>query len=97
MSHESLIIDIVDIPQLGKEPSNQIVTKLKVTAGLADLVCGKYKAAAKQFLQANFDHVDFPEVTIFRNSAVDIMLMMMMMMLLMMMVLNVDSSSQPTI
>lgn len=39
------------------------MTNLKVAAGLADMVCGRYKAAAKQFLQANLDHVDFPEVS----------------------------------
>jgi len=45
-----------------KENPPPVFTKLKVAAGLADLACCKYKTAAKYFLQANFDHVDFPEL-----------------------------------
>jgi len=33
-----------------------------VTLGLAELASRKYKPAAKCFLQASFDHCDFPEV-----------------------------------
>ena len=33
-------------------------------SGLANLALGKYKAAAKLFLQASVDHCDFPEVRI---------------------------------
>lgn len=39
-----------------------IQTKLRCAAGLADLATKKYKSAAKYFLQASFDHCDFPEV-----------------------------------
>jgi len=38
------------------------VTKLNVAAGLGELMCNKYKAAARLFLSANIDHCDFPEV-----------------------------------
>lgn len=47
----------------GKDSSNQtIMTRLKCAAGLAHLATKMYKAAAKQFLQANLDHCDFPEL-----------------------------------
>ncbi|XP_046352804.1 COP9 signalosome complex subunit 1-like isoform X2 [Haliotis cracherodii] len=39
-----------------------IQTKLRCAAGLADLATKKYKSAAKYFLQASFDHCDFPEL-----------------------------------
>ncbi|XP_022089317.1 COP9 signalosome complex subunit 1-like isoform X2 [Acanthaster planci] len=39
-----------------------IVTKLKCSAGLAELAMKKYKPAAKYFLQAVFDHCDFPDL-----------------------------------
>lgn len=48
--------------QLSKEGSHAVVTRLKCAAGLAELATKKYKSAAKYFLQANFDHCDFPEV-----------------------------------
>jgi len=35
---------------------------LNVAAGLGELMCSKYKAAARLFLSANIDHCDFPEV-----------------------------------
>ena len=50
--------------QPGKDGNQQLLTKLRVAAGLADMVCAKFKNAAKLFLQANIDHVDFPEVGI---------------------------------
>ncbi|CAH1793629.1 unnamed protein product [Owenia fusiformis] len=46
----------------GKEGSQATMTKLKCAAGLAELATKKYKSAAKYFLQANFDHCDFPEL-----------------------------------
>ena len=49
--------------QPSKDGYQPVVTKLNVAAGLAELMCMKYKAAARLFLAANFDHVDFPEVT----------------------------------
>lgn len=38
-----------------------------VTLGLAELASRKYKPAAKCFLQASFDHCDFPEVSVILN------------------------------
>ncbi|XP_075225012.1 COP9 signalosome subunit 1b isoform X2 [Lycorma delicatula] len=46
----------------GKESNQAILTRLKCAAGLAELATKKYKTAAKHFLQANFDHCDFPEL-----------------------------------
>ncbi|KAK2164227.1 hypothetical protein LSH36_67g01013 [Paralvinella palmiformis] len=39
-----------------------VMTKLKCAAGLSELASKKYKSAAKYFLQASFDHCDFPEI-----------------------------------
>lgn len=53
-------------PQTGKEATAsrlQALSKLKCAAGLAELANKKYKAAAKQFLQVNFDHLEYPEVS----------------------------------
>jgi len=49
--------------QPNKEGNQAVVTKLNVAAGLGELMCGKYKAAARLFLTANIDHCDFPEVS----------------------------------
>ncbi|XP_037113440.1 COP9 signalosome complex subunit 1 isoform X1 [Syngnathus acus] len=47
-----------------RDSQNQaVLTKLKCAAGLAELASRKYKAAAKCFLQASFDHCDCPEVS----------------------------------
>ena len=54
----------------GKESSQAILTKLKCGAGLAELATKKYKQAAKQFLQANLDHCDFPELLSPSNIAI---------------------------
>ena len=48
--------------QHGKDGGQSVLTRLKCAAGLADLATKKYKSAAKYFLQASFDHCDFPEV-----------------------------------
>ncbi|KAK7111351.1 COP9 signalosome complex subunit 1-like isoform X4 [Littorina saxatilis] len=45
-----------------KEANLTVQSRLKCAAGLADLATRKYKSAAKHFLQANFDHCDFPEL-----------------------------------
>lgn len=37
-------------------------TRLRCAAGIAELACGRYKSAARHFLQASLDHCDFPEV-----------------------------------
>lgn len=47
----------------GKDTNQAVVTKLKTAAGLAELATRKYKSAAKNFLQASFDHCDFPDVS----------------------------------
>uniref|UniRef100_H2Z8A6 PCI domain-containing protein n=1 Tax=Ciona savignyi TaxID=51511 RepID=H2Z8A6_CIOSA len=47
-----------------------IITKLNCAAGLAQLATGKYKMAAKSFLQASVDHCDFPELLSPNNVAV---------------------------
>jgi COP9 signalosome complex subunit 1 len=52
-----------------KENPPPVLTKLRAAAGLADLACSKYKTAAKFFLQAVFDHVDFPELLSANNIA----------------------------
>lgn len=54
----------------GKESSQLILGKLKCAAGLAELATKKYKQAAKQFLQANIDHCDFPDLLSPNNIAV---------------------------
>ncbi|KAL3285246.1 hypothetical protein HHI36_019356 [Cryptolaemus montrouzieri] len=52
-----------------KELYQVTITKLKCAAGLAELATGKYKSAAKHFLQANLDHCDFPELLCPNNVA----------------------------
>lgn len=39
-----------------------MVTRLKCAAGLAALAKKNYKLAARYFMQANFDHCEFPEI-----------------------------------
>ncbi|XP_048871382.1 COP9 signalosome complex subunit 1 isoform X2 [Brienomyrus brachyistius] len=54
-----------------RDSQNQaVLTKLKCAAGLAELASRKYKQAAKCFLQASFDHCDFPELLSPSNVAV---------------------------
>ncbi|XP_014248261.1 COP9 signalosome complex subunit 1 isoform X2 [Cimex lectularius] len=53
-----------------KESNQLIIGKLKCAAGLAELATKKYKLAAKQFLQANLDHSEFPELLSPNNIAV---------------------------
>jgi COP9 signalosome complex subunit 1 len=45
-----------------KEGNQAVVTKLNIASGLGELMCNKYKAAARLFLSANLDHCDFPEL-----------------------------------
>ncbi|XP_046855833.1 COP9 signalosome complex subunit 1-like isoform X2 [Xenia sp. Carnegie-2017] len=46
-----------------EKPANLFIsTKLKCAAGLAELALKKYKCAARQFLQAQFDHFDYKEL-----------------------------------
>ncbi|KAL3876179.1 hypothetical protein ACJMK2_034050 [Sinanodonta woodiana] len=51
-----------ELTEHGKDGGQLVLTKLKCAAGLADLATKKYKSAAKYFLQASFDHCDFPEL-----------------------------------
>lgn len=53
-----------------RDANQAILTRLKCSAGLADLASKKYKSAAKHFLQANFDHCDFHEMMSCNNIAV---------------------------
>lgn len=54
-----------------KSDQNQgTLTRLKCAAGLAELATKKYKLAAKHFLQANFDHCDFPDMISCNNIAI---------------------------
>ncbi|EAA10359.4 COP9 signalosome complex subunit 1b [Anopheles arabiensis] len=52
-----------------KDPNQVVITRLKCAAGLAELATRKYKSAAKHFLQANFDHCEFPEMISTNNVA----------------------------
>ncbi|XP_059476353.1 COP9 signalosome complex subunit 1 isoform X2 [Neocloeon triangulifer] len=54
----------------GKESNQTVLTKLRCSSGLAELAGRKYKSAARHFLQANFDHCDFPEILSPSNVAV---------------------------
>lgn len=47
-----------------------IFTRLRCAAGVAELACKHYKAAARHFLQASLDHCDFPEVLSPNNVAI---------------------------
>ncbi|XP_072167674.1 COP9 signalosome complex subunit 1-like [Diadema setosum] len=52
-------------PELSEKDTKDnlmVVTKLKCAAGLAELATKKYKPAAKYFLQASFDHCEFPDL-----------------------------------
>ncbi|XP_063961779.1 COP9 signalosome complex subunit 1-like isoform X1 [Lytechinus pictus] len=52
-------------PELSEKDTKDnltVATKLKCAAGLAELATKKYKPAAKYFLQASFDHCDFPDL-----------------------------------
>uniref|UniRef100_A0A336L7P9 CSON004563 protein n=1 Tax=Culicoides sonorensis TaxID=179676 RepID=A0A336L7P9_CULSO len=53
----------------GKDANQEIVTRLRCAAGLAELATKKYKAAAKHFLAANFDNSDCPELITTANVA----------------------------
>jgi len=46
------------------------ISKLRCAAGLAELAMRKYKAAAKYFLEVNFDHCDFTDIISTNNVAV---------------------------
>lgn len=54
----------------GRDANQEILTRLKCAAGLSDLSSKKYKSAAKHFLQANFDHCEFPEMISCNNIAI---------------------------
>jgi len=47
-----------------------LLTRLKCAGGLADLMTRKYKAAAKQFLEASLDYCDCPDLMSPNNVAV---------------------------
>jgi len=47
-----------------------LVTRLKCAGGLADLMTRKYKAAARQFLEASLDHCECPDLMSPNNVAI---------------------------
>jgi COP9 signalosome complex subunit 1 len=53
-----------------RDQNQGTLTRLKCAAGLAELATKKYKMAAKHFLQANFDHCDFPDMISCNNIAI---------------------------
>lgn len=53
-----------------RDQNQATLTRLKCAAGLAELATRKYKLAAKHFLQANFDHCDFPDMISCNNIAI---------------------------
>lgn len=53
-----------------RDQNQATLTRLKCAAGLAELATKKYKLAAKHFLQANFDHCDFPDLISCNNIAI---------------------------
>lgn len=57
-------------PNLKNTDHLSLVTKLKCAGGLADLMTRKYKSAAKQFLEANLDYCDCPDLMSPHNVAV---------------------------
>ncbi|XP_068149791.1 COP9 signalosome complex subunit 1b [Drosophila tropicalis] len=59
-----------DFAEGSKEANAQVHTRLECAAGLAELQQKKYKVAAKHFLNANFDHCEFPEMISASNVAV---------------------------
>ncbi|XP_077864097.1 COP9 signalosome complex subunit 1-like [Saccoglossus kowalevskii] len=61
--------EISEVRQRDMKDNLYVVTKLKCAAGLAELATKKYKAAAKYFLQASFDHCDFPDLLSPNNAA----------------------------
>lgn len=62
----TLFIVLLLLQNNGKDTNQLVLTKLRCAAGLAELATRKYKSAAKNFLQASFDHCDFPDVSIFK-------------------------------
>ena len=62
-----LFLFFLNLHDTKKEVDPVVQTKLKCAAGLADLATGKYKAAAKNFLQASFDNFNYPEVSIIKH------------------------------
>ncbi|KAH8406090.1 hypothetical protein KR215_005051 [Drosophila sulfurigaster] len=70
MSYISKAESTPDFSEGSKEANAQVHTRLECAAGLAELQQKKYKAAAKHFLSANFDHCDFPEMISTSNVAV---------------------------
>lgn len=53
-----------------EESNLNYVTRLKCASGLAELCLGKYKSAAKSFLQASFDYSEMPDLISANNIAV---------------------------
>jgi len=69
--NKALVTPELTEPALSKNAATMgMLTKLKCAGGLADLMTRKYKSAAKQFLEANLDYCDCPDLMSAHNVAV---------------------------
>ncbi|XP_023341519.1 COP9 signalosome complex subunit 1 [Eurytemora carolleeae] len=64
MSYVNKALATPDLAEPNQKNVDQpaLITKLKCAGGLADLMTRKYKAAARQFLEANLDYCDCPDL-----------------------------------
>jgi len=72
MSYVNKALATPDLAEPNQKNPDQpgMITKLKCAGGLADLMIRKYKSAAKQFLEANLDHCDCPDLMSPHNVAI---------------------------
>jgi len=72
MSYVNKALATPELSEFNQKNTEQptIITKLKCAGGLADLMNRKYKSAAKQFLEANLDYCDCPELMSPHNVAI---------------------------
>jgi len=68
--NKALVTPELTEPVTKNSDSLAMLTKLKCAGGLADLMFRKYKSAAKQFLEANLDYCDCPDLMSAHNVAV---------------------------
>lgn len=71
MSYVNKALATPDLTEGNMKSSDHLtlVTRLKCAGGLADLMTRKYKAAAKQFLEASLDHCECPDLVSPNNVA----------------------------
>jgi len=72
MSYVNKALATPDLAEPNQKNPEQpgLITKLKCAGGLADLMIRKYKSAAKQFLEANLDYCDCPDLMSPHNVAI---------------------------